>query len=166
MLYRLHAQDEIGFRWRFRGETPSPDRFIATLWEGVLAQFVVSQNKTNTGVGLVTTYGVNLRDQYAHIAFVTSPEYVGTGLTLEGLALFVDYLFRLWPLRKLYAEAVEYNYSQFSRGSNRYFKREGILRDQLHYAARYWDVHVLALYRRDWERIRPLMYRTLLDDRG
>lgn len=158
MLYRAELSEALGRRWRHRGTTPSPERFVQTLWDGVLAQFVVVRKSTNEPIGLVGAYDLDWRDATCSVAVTAFPGEIGNGWAIEGAELFFDHLFAAFPLRKLYAESVEGNYQAFSAGAGLVFHEEGRLRDHDYYDGKYWDKIILAVYRDEWqsryERIR------------
>ncbi len=155
-LYALGCDEELGFRWRHRGETPSPDAFHQGLWTGILAQFVICANADSQRVGHVFVYNANFRFQTAFIAMAVKPSLVRRGWTLEAGKMFINYTFSMWPLRKLYAEVPEFNFAQFSSGTGKAFQIEGCMRDHEFYAGRYWDLLILALYREAYMKTTPL----------
>ncbi len=58
---------ELALRWRFRGATPSPDRWTHTFWDGVLAQFLVTTVRKGQPIGIVTAYRPNFHDGHAYV---------------------------------------------------------------------------------------------------
>jgi RimJ/RimL family protein N-acetyltransferase len=151
-LFALSTDEATGFRWRFRGETPSPDGFTHAIWHNTIAQFVVCSGATDEPVGHVVAFNANMRHRYAHIAMVVRPDRVGRSWALEGAQLFIDYLFANWEFRKLYAEVVDFNLTQFgSIATMPAFLVEGRLTEHEYYRGRYWDLVVIALRRQDWE---------------
>jgi RimJ/RimL family protein N-acetyltransferase len=67
-----------------------------------------------------------------------------------GLALFLEYVFTCWDLRKLYMQLPEYNYEQFASGAERFFVVEGRQREHTFFGGRHWDQLTLAIYRQTW----------------
>lgn len=155
-LYDSAMSTSVGFRWRYRGATPSPEQFVTSLWEGVLAQFVVEGCEKKLPRGLVTIFNANFREGFAHISVLSHPDSVGRGHVLEGLGLLIDYAFRVWGFRKLYAESLEVNLRQFASGLGRYFVEEGRLKDHEAYGGAFWDLVVLAIWREAWVAARTL----------
>lgn len=147
-LYDLEAQLQF---WRFHGSTPSPEAFVQSLWSGVLANFIVA-SASGDAVGLVTAYSPDQANGHALIAVAAHPSQP-PGSLAEGIVLFVNYCFSTWPLRKLYAEAVEYNLHSFRTVADRYCVEEGRLRDHYFLQGRYWDKVTLALYREAWDAV-------------
>jgi RimJ/RimL family protein N-acetyltransferase len=151
-LFQLSMDEEIAYRGRFRGETPSPEAFVRAIWNNVFAQFIVYSSRSAEPNGHVFAYNLNQRDRYAFLGIVVAPWAIGKGWALEAAGLFVNYLFVNWDLRKLYGESIDFNYKSFRSGVGSLFEEEGILRKHYFYNGRYWDTHMLALNRSDWER--------------
>lgn len=146
-LYGLASSPVMGFRWRYRGATPSPDLFAAQLWDGVLAQFTVLDRKSAERVGVVSLYNASFQNGYAYLALAGSPAYRSTGYMLEAALLFLDYAFRVWDFRKLYMETAAFNLPQFASGMGRLWREEGRLSDHEFYDGRYWDLVFLSIER-------------------
>ena len=148
-LFRLMATGEHLVSYRLRGRTPSPENFHQFLWEQVLAQFLVTNHEGRT-IGLVTCFEPNFRHGHASLAAVADPAFKDSGLVLEGMTLFISYLFAEFDLRKLYAESLESNFAQFQTGANRIFEVEGRLREHEYIHGRYQDFVILAIWRDPW----------------
>lgn len=148
-LYALAVHPANGYRWRYRGVPPSPDRFGAELWGQVLVQYVVRTHATGEPVGLVVAYSADLAQGHASVAAVFLPEHAGTGLAADITALFVRYLFHTFRLRKLYLEIPGFNWPQLRSGAGRQFQVEGVLRDHDFYAGRFWNKYLCAIYPTD-----------------
>jgi RimJ/RimL family protein N-acetyltransferase len=149
-LYQIAIAPENGFRWRYRGAIPDRAEFVKGLTRGALVQFVVERMATSESVGLVTAYNANMRDGWAYIASICSPRFRSSGAVVDGLVTLSDYVFQNWPLRKLYFEALEFNYEQFGSVAGRLAHEEGRLREHVFYDGRYWDVVTAAIYGREW----------------
>lgn len=149
--YDLTISNNIAFRWRYSGMIPSYERFERSLYNNVLIQFeVVPKNEPQKFVGLVVAYNQSPQDGHAFIAAIMDRKY-GAG-TFEGIALLVRYLLCNWPFRKLYAEAAEFNVSQFQSGIRAgLLKEEGRLVGHRYYDGRYWDEITYTIYREDAE---------------
>jgi RimJ/RimL family protein N-acetyltransferase len=95
-------------------------------------------------------YAPNLPDGYAYVGIVLASTYTLEGWPLEGLVLLLDYAFMMWDLRKLYGEILGVNWSSWSRALGRYFQEEGQLKEHTFFGGRWWDMHIVAVYRDDW----------------
>jgi len=149
-LHATETSGELGPRWRFRGATPSPEQWSHSTWGNVLAQFLVATTKDNSPVGMVAVHQANFQDGHAQLSAARFKPSDKTPSMMLGLAIFLQYVFGCWDLRKLYMEVPEYNYSQFSSGVGNFFEIEGRLRDHLYSGGRFWDQLTLAIYRDVW----------------
>jgi RimJ/RimL family protein N-acetyltransferase len=96
--------------------------------------------------GHVVAYDADLAQGHASIGALFTPDHAGTGQAAEVTAVFVRYLFHTFRLHKLYLEVPGFNWPQVRSGAGRFFHVEGVLRDHDHYAGRYWDSYVCAIY--------------------
>lgn len=149
-ILRIETSDRRLATYRHRGITPSPESFVHGLWAGVFAQFLVVMRIDNTPIGVVAGYGADYRNGFARVAAVCDPMYEKRGWPVEGWHLFLDYVFASMPLRKLYADVLEFNASLFSAGLLKDFEVEGRLTKHEYLDGQYWDLFVLGLTRDRW----------------
>jgi RimJ/RimL family protein N-acetyltransferase len=160
-LYELMTSPESGGRVRFGGATPSPEKVAASLWESVLAQFVVESVGSGQPVGLVAITSPDFRNGFAYVSALGLPETQGSGLVAESAFVAFHYAFTTWPLRKVYMEATEDSFRAFETGLGDFFREEGRLVDHVFWNGRYVDMVILAVYRETWSRLAPRMVRLL-----
>jgi RimJ/RimL family protein N-acetyltransferase len=160
-LYELMTSPEAGGRVRFGGATPSPDKVAASLWESVLAQFVVERVQSQEPLGLVAVTSPNFRDGFAYVSALSIAAAQGSGLVLEGVLLGFHYAFSTWPFRKIYMEATEGSLQAFKSGDGDLFVEEGRLREHAFWNGRYQDLVILAVYRDTWVHRAPGYLRRL-----
>jgi RimJ/RimL family protein N-acetyltransferase len=157
-LYIVAMAPSNVIRWRFRGSTPSPESFVQTLWQNVLAQFMIVRPTDGSPLGLITAYNTDPRGQTTHVALIIAPEYEKQGWVMDAIPLFLAYLFETWNLRKVYYDTIEFNYARFASGLNTRFHVEGCLKDHEFHDGSYWHVYTLAVYREEWaERAKRVM---------
>lgn len=154
-LYRLSTDPAINYRWRFRGAFPTPETFEAALWQGVVAQFIVVAHGSNDILGHVVCYGAEPAQEHAYIGAVFSPRMIATGEPIQPIALFINYVFVTWNLRKLYMEVPEFNMDTLWSGAGSFFHQEACFRQHDYYAGRFWDKYVLAVYRDEMAEAMP-----------
>lgn len=145
-LFHMATDPRTIQRWRFRGGTPSYEDFLRHLWDKVLSQFVVVSKASGEILSLVVAYGADHRNGNAYLAVLKNPESTNAS-SLEGVLIFLNYLFSTFPLRKLYLEVPEFNLTQFSAGVGTIMQSEGVLKEHDYFEGRYWDLHILAIYR-------------------
>ena len=160
-LYELMTSPQAGGRVRFAGATPSPDRIASSLWDSVLAQFIIEGVGSGGALGLVAITSPNFRDGFAYISALGSPIVQGVGLIVEGVMLGFNYAFVTWPFRKLYMEAAEESYNEFKSGLGRFFSEEGRLRQHTFWNGHFMDLVILAVYRETWGQHAPRMLNRL-----
>ncbi|CAN5580375.1 hypothetical protein BH20ACT2_BH20ACT2_09520 [soil metagenome] len=154
-LYQLAADEQVGFRWRTRGLTPAPDAFLALVWAGVDVQFVIVDQRTERLIGLVSAYGADAHAGHVRLAMMAVPDVMRTGWIIEAAILFIDYLFAVMNLRKIYFDVPGFNYDTSLGRLGKWFRTEGTLKDHNYFGGRHWDQHILALYREDWVELGP-----------
>ena len=164
-LYGLASAPDSGFRWRYRGATPSPDLFAAQLWDGVLAQFMVLDRGSGERVGVVSLYNASFQNGHAYLAASAAPAYRSSGYMLDAALLFLDYTFTVWDLRKVYVETVEFNLPQFASGMGKFLVEEARLRDHEFFAGRHWDMVFLSIGRSSFDEYSPRYLNALAEGR-
>jgi RimJ/RimL family protein N-acetyltransferase len=149
-LYAIVTDEKVAWRWRFNGQLPGYEQFVATFHAGVLLQLAVTPRDRDEVIGLVVCYNADLRNGVAYFAMTGSPRVIGTGVLMKAAGLFLGYLFSTWPLRKIYLEALEFNLSTYATGMGRYFSEAGCLKDHHYFDGRYWDQHILVIDREEF----------------
>lgn len=148
-LYHLATDASLGFRWRFGGQLASPETFVHELWRGVFTACLV-ETPDGTPVGHTVCYDADLANGFAFVAAAYVDPVRKSPVTMESLALFVDYLFTVRPFRKLYADSVEFNLAELGSALGDLFSIEGRFVEEQFYDGRYWDVYRLAVFRESW----------------
>jgi RimJ/RimL family protein N-acetyltransferase len=146
-LYNLAIDPTISYRWRLRGGVPSAEVFEKQLWQSVLSQFVLITRKTRRPLGHVVAFNVNLNAGHVSAGIVTTKRAAGSAFAIEGMGVFLRYLFATYSLRKVYFELPEYNLPQFGSALRRFAKQEGRLEEYDYYDGRYWDSLILSVDR-------------------
>lgn len=144
-----------GGRVRFGGGTPSPEKVATSLWESVLAQFVMETSSTAEPFGLAAITSPNFRDGFAYLSAMGQPDALGSGLVAEGALLAFHYAFLTWPFRKIYMESTEQSYAHIQSGLGHFFCEEGRLRQHTFVQGAYSDLMILAVYRETWAKLAP-----------
>lgn len=144
----------MGVLYRHRGISPQPEQYAASLWADVLNQFLVVDVRDQKPLGLVVCYGINFRHQHAYIGAAIRPDMWRLGWPMEGLGLFISYLFPVYPFRKLSADSLTFNLEHFASGARFEFHEEARLVDHEFHDGRWYDKVTLAVYREQWERRR------------
>lgn len=136
--------------YRQRGVTLPPEEYVRTLRQGVQAQFVVCKKATEEPVGVVALYGADFRNRHGRVAGQLFTDARSGGWATEGFALFIDYCFRTFDLRKLYFEVNEFNLPKLEFLSRAPFQQEGQLVGHEYLNGHHWDQYIFALHAREW----------------
>lgn len=150
-LHAAELADGMLHRWRFGGVTPTRSEYAAALWRDVTSQFVVVGGARAELVGLVAAYRHDVQNGHAFVLAARFAEGLGATVCFaEGFALFIDYLFSLFDLRKLYFESPQYNLAQFGSAIGPLFEIEAIRVGEVFALGEYFDVMILSIERERW----------------
>lgn len=151
-LYMQDLSPEFGPRWRFKGSTPGYEAWTQALWANVLVQFLVTDRLSGEVVGRVVAANPNLSNGHCSFSVAKSRRSDMTLRILDGAVLALEYLFRSFPIRKVYMQVMEYNLAQMERGLGLIAIEEGRLRQHEWLNGMYWDEVHYAIYRESWDR--------------
>ena len=115
-------------RWRLAGHALAPDAFVDYLWQSANLNMVMCRRDNRAVLGLVQAYGLNLRSRTCSVALLVDEKYWSAGWPIEGLVLFLNYLFAGLRLRKLYFYVPAFNIVHFGSVTERWLVEEGVLR--------------------------------------
>ncbi len=165
-LYDLTQRRDPVVFWRHRGRCVGPEAFPSLLWRSVLIQHVIVHAKTSSPVGLVAAYDADLRSGTAHLDVAVEPSVHGQGWPYEAVVLFIDHVFRWWPLRKLYLESLRPLTQSLGDGLTRIFVEEGCLTAHEYVGGAWVDLHLLAATRQRWDEHAPRLLERIRDPQG
>ncbi len=149
-LYSMTIEYDVLWRWRFSGTIPNYETFVKSVMNGSLANYCIVSTGNEKIMGLLSSYNADLRNGTVFVAVVMGRKHFFTGSGIEAIALFINYLFNVWPLRKVYFESVEFDYQTFSSGEGKYFKKEAHFKEFYYFGGRYWDDVICTISREEW----------------
>lgn len=141
--------------WAASKRVPTAEEFGGEI-EQLLRQsitFVVVNNRDAVSIGFVQAYNLNFAEGWCY-ALVYTERGHRRGHGAEAYVALLDYLFRSFSLRKVYADVYEFNIESMKPLTSGGFVEEGRLKHHTWFNDRYWDVIRLAMYREDWYRFR------------
>ena len=150
-IYVAATHPESSFRWRFKGQTPSPEEVLQTTWRGVHAQYVIHRHGSLDPIGLVIAYQASPGNGTVYVAFQRLAPQPAIGEMFEGMFFFFEHLFRTWGFRKLYVEVPGYNLPTVYGGDQTLFTEEGRLVRHERFDDQWWDLEIGALWRERWD---------------
>src|SRR5262245_57533784 len=101
-LYEIAQFSDAGSRWRLHGSAPPADQFVKLLVDGAPATFAIDANEDGRVVGMVQLWNYTALNRNGHITAFLRPDVRGRGWPLEGIFLFIEYVFPVFNLHKLY----------------------------------------------------------------
>ena len=146
-LRELELSEALALRWRHHGRHVSPTEHEQVLWNS-LCNFVVLLGQRP--VGIVSACDEDFSNGHCKIAVCAFPGE-SRAATLRGLLLLINYLFQGWSFRKLYAEVLSYNSSQFHLRSHMGLVEEGRLTEHVFLDGAYHDLIFFSVTRRAWD---------------
>ncbi|GHF66564.1 RimJ/RimL family protein N-acetyltransferase [Amycolatopsis bartoniae] len=154
-LWQLFGDDEISYRWIFRGRTPTLETVRTNLNRPNIIPYIAEDVTTGEPFGYLVAYDINYSNGHTHLGVVIDARHAGSGVGVNAAVLFADYLFAVLPLRKLYLRSIEYSFAQYRALLDRgYAEIEGVLREHEYFGGRYWDVFLLVVDRGNFFRLR------------
>jgi RimJ/RimL family protein N-acetyltransferase len=167
LLYRSAMHPQSSYRWRYRGTSISLTQFVDGLFSGSLAQFAVTGSEGEL-LGLVAAYNPRHDNGTCYIALERAAPSSdrSSSAMIDGLFLFIEYLFRTWNFRKLHADIPGFNYRYFESGEGVFFEVEGTLEENDFFDGRYWPLRVITIWRHSWEQRAPLLRQIASASRG
>ncbi len=121
------------------------------IWLREAITMIVVELATSAPVGFVRAYNVNAVDGYAYVMGFAAEPYRLRRHTAEAAALFGQYLFHQFPLRKICSEVFEFNEQAIRLNRKLGFRDVGRLREHVWWRDRHWDVLQFELFRRDFD---------------
>lgn len=109
--------------------------------------FAITEKADLKLVGLIYSFNTSLVDGFSFVGGIIAPEYRRRKLGAQALFLFLKYSFSTFPLRKIYADVIEYNTASLALVRKTGFVEEGNLRHHRYHDGKYWNNYRYAFYR-------------------
>ena len=130
----------------YREWLPELERWLS---DGIT--LLVAGRKAGEVLGFWRAYNVNLADGWAWLqTYIVPHRRLAPFEVGEAAALFANYLFGMFPLRKVYAEVHEYNRTALGLTERLGFTEHGRLPEHVWYDDRYWALVLSSLSRERW----------------
>ena len=106
----------------------------------------------NVTIGYIGIHRINWIDRTATTScYIGDKSYWSKGCGTDAKMQLAKFSFHDINLRKLNAEAIEYNIASVKHNQNIGFQIEGEKKKQVFVRGQYWDLVQLGLFREDWE---------------
>jgi RimJ/RimL family protein N-acetyltransferase len=161
LLFRLFADPRRSHLW-MRTRSVFDERSFYEAWQtwscGAFgAKFIV--DRRHRPIGLVYEYERSVEDGFTKVTALLLEEQVNQGAGVIATALLVDWLLLNLPLRKVYLEVYGYNPRVAGILRKLEIPEEAVLQENRFWNGEYWNLHVFAIERQAWPRIRARILR-------
>lgn len=161
-LYRWELDADSRHLWTESSDLPNGltfrDDFIGKIAHQYHMFMMVHLQGNEPPVGFVFSYNFNRTDGFLHTSVYIEPKNRDCLVGGEAGAVFYDYLFTHFPLRKIYANVFGYNVTSHDLLLSAGFVLEGDMKRHHYYAGEYHSMLTLALYRDEfYERAAPIL---------
>ena len=152
-IYKWETDIKIRPMWQDNNNLPSPFLYtneFARKIENAYHTFFLSKSLTSQkNIGCVYSYNYNRIDGFIHITVFMDEQLRNGFLGAEAGVLFCEYLFKYFPLRKIYCVAFAYNKESTSILEQAGFSREGVFKEHKYFNGKYHDMYTYAIYREE-----------------
>lgn len=114
---------------------------------------IIINNSTNLPIGFIYSYNYNVYNEYLYVAIFIQGESRNTVFGAEAGAAFFEYLFKHYPIRKVYCTVYDYNKNSIKFLKNAGFNTEGVLKKHRYFNGNYHNMNIMSLYRDDLYKI-------------
>jgi RimJ/RimL family protein N-acetyltransferase len=151
-LYRIATDPATAHLWPLVGATVGADELGPFLWGQGALQFAMTRRDSGEAVGLIQGVDEDLRSETIGLGLLVDPALWQSGWPLEGVVLFLDYLFSGLGYRKVYCHMPASTLEKIGDGAlGVYLTREATYTRHLRAGDGYEDLHVLSLHRDNWD---------------
>lgn len=153
VLYTIACLGSVSSHWRYRGHIPHPEQFRADLFSDILVHYVSTPTQSSADVfGYLAASRYSPADGVVHISAMFAPPAQRSISSSHALVMFCNSVFAGWDIRKLLIEVPAFNLPSLNAGFHSgLLTEEGVLRQHLFVGGEFHDVHLLCIWRADWE---------------
>lgn len=120
---------------------------------------IIISNTTNLPIGFIYGYNYNVYNGYLYTAIYIEEKLRDKVFGAEAGLTYFDYLFKSYPIRKVYCTVYDYNKKSMKFLKSAGFTTEGILKRHRYFDGKYHNMNIMALYRKDlYELLERLKY--------
>jgi RimJ/RimL family protein N-acetyltransferase len=147
----------FGNRSRFGALAPSVDELAQNIGRDAVSTMIIHRADSSDPIGIAQLFNYDGLRRTGRLSIAIEREAWSKAWPLEGLGLFVFYLFESFPLRTLYMEASAASLGDYGSGIGKFFVHEATLREHEWSEGRLQDMHILSMTREAWAEHRPFV---------
>lgn len=110
--------------------------------------------------GYMHTYDFSMIDGTCYVCVYVRKDMRNSGIAGFYYIQFMDHLFRVYPLRKIYITVYGYNLQSLNSNLKAGFEQEGIMKGSKYHDGKYHDTYILSITRnRFYEKYSRMIFR-------
>lgn len=115
---------------------------------------IIIDNNTALPIGFIYTYNFNRQNDYIYFSiYLEEKNRKNINVATAGI-IFFNYIFKYFPIRKIYCSVFDYNSVSEKVLKNAGFQLEGQLKEYRYYNRKYHDMNIYALFREDFYELK------------
>lgn len=150
-LYKMMMNDDQ-YLFSVKISANSEQQFREWLCERLKYDFhdflIISSEDDKQVIGYAHNYDFSLQDGHCKIAVYLAPEYRDSGIGGFSAIRFMNILFQMYPLQKIYTAVYSYNKRSLVNNIKAGFNEEGFLKQYRYYNGEYHGLHILSIDRK------------------
>jgi RimJ/RimL family protein N-acetyltransferase len=127
------------------------DWYEKTMKDKTKKKLLVMSNETKDKVGMVSLFEIDMKNRNSMIGSYVAPEFQGRGYAKEAKRLLIRFAFQELNLHKLYGNVIDFGDKVMGIDASIGLTHECTLKEHMYTNGKYYDIHVVALLKKDWE---------------
>ena len=120
--------------------------------------FMIGYPEENSVIGFLYASDMRIKDGHCKMGVYIVPSKRDIGVGAQATIVFLNYLFKFNPLRKVYTEVYDYNTASIQNHIDAGFQEEGLLKGYRYFDGKYHDLHIFSIDRQYFETtLAPLL---------
>lgn len=147
--YMMREDNQILFSHSFRVHNlPMFERWISEKFaKNEYHDFFMINDSQGKTIGFTFSYDFFEYDAHCKYSLCLYEEYKNRGLGAIAAIKMIDYLFRKYPLRRIFVSVFDYNTNSIENNLKGGFEEVALLPDYRFYGGEYFSLHILTISR-------------------
>lgn len=115
-------------------------------------KLIIVANETKEKVGMVSLFNIDYKNHNCEIGCYIGTEYQNRGYAKEAKRLMIRFAFEELNMHKIFGHVTDFRGKVLGIDAAVGLKQECTIKESLFTNGKYYDVHIVSLFREDWER--------------
>lgn len=154
LYHMMTAEDQFLFSVKIKANSEQQFRewFCEQLKYGFHDFYMIVSKNDDKPIGYAHNYDFSLQNGHCKIVTYLVQDYRDAGIGGISTIMFIDMLFKLYPLRKVYTAIYNYNQRSLFNNQKAGFTEEGVLNKYRYYHGEYHALHIMSIDRQTFYR--------------